>query len=144
VSRSNRLGVWVAVAAGGALGTVLRYEMALAEPTSSGHFPWATFTVNLVGSLFLGVFLTVLVDTWSASRYARPLLAVGFCGGLTTFSTWMVESVLLVRDGAPGVAVLYLVVSLLGGLAMVAIGVFGTRSLLHRVGAITFDPSGED
>jgi fluoride exporter len=140
----NRFGVWVAVAAGGALGTVLRYEMALAEPTASGHFPWATFTVNLVGSLLLGVFLTVLVDAWSASRYVRPLLAVGFCGGLTTFSTWMVESVLLVRDGATGVAALYLVVSLLAGLAMVAIGVIGTRAVLHRVGAITFDPAGED
>ncbi len=140
----NRFGVWVAVAAGGALGTVLRYEMALAEPTTSGHFPWATFTVNLVGSLLLGVFLTVLVDVWSASRYVRPLLAVGFCGGLTTFSTWMVESVLLVRDGATGVAALYLVVSLLAGLAMVAIGVFGTRAVLHRAGAITFDPAGED
>ena len=58
----SRVWVLVAVAAGGALGTVARYELALAEPVGSGRFPWATFVVNVVGSLVLGVALAVLVD----------------------------------------------------------------------------------
>jgi CrcB protein len=68
---------------------------------------------------------------------------VGICGGLTTFSTWMVESVLLTRDGDAGVAALYLVVSLGAGLAAVALGVVAARVVLHRPVPV-FDPEGDD
>lgn len=144
VSGPNRIGVVVAVAAGGALGTVLRYELALAEPVVSGRFPWATFTANIVGAVLLGIVLTLFVDSWAPTQYLRPFAAVGLCGGLTTFSTWMVESVLLVRDDAAATAVLYLVVSVVVGVAAVALGVFGTRAALHRSGEPTFDPRGDD
>ena len=73
-------------------------------------------------------------------RRCASFVAVGICGGLTTFSTWMVESVLLTRDGHGGVAVLYLVVSLVAGFAAVAPGITGARRVLHRP-ALVFDPS---
>jgi len=133
-----------AVAAGGALGTMARYELALAEPVASGRFPWATFSANVLGALLVGVFLAALVDSWVPARYVRPFAVVGFCGGLTTFSTWMVESVLLVRDGAAATAVLYLVASVLTGAVGVALGVFATRRAFHRRDALTFDPRDED
>lgn len=133
----------VAVAVGGALGTLGRYELALAEPATSGHFPWATFTVNLVGSFALGIVLGALADPASA-RVWRPFLAVGVCGGLTTFSTWMVESVLLTRDGHGGTAAVYVGVSLVLGFAAVVAGVFGTRTVLGRHEPIVFDPAGDD
>jgi CrcB protein len=80
VSRVGRFGVVVAVAVGGAFGTVLRYELALAEPVTSGSFPRATFTANVVGALLLGVVLTVVVDGSTTARYLRAFAAVGFCG----------------------------------------------------------------
>jgi CrcB protein len=131
------------VAIGGALGTVGRYELALAEPVQSGRFPWATFTANLIGSLVLGIAVVVLVDDRSSMRVPRAFVAVGFCGGLTTFSTWMVESVLLTRDGHAGTAALYLVVSLVLGLVAVALGAWATRVLVGRT-VPAFDPELDD
>jgi CrcB protein len=132
-----------AVALGGALGTVGRYELALAEPVQSGRFPWATFTANLIGSLVLGIAVVVLVDGRGSTRVPRAFVAVGFCGGLTTFSTWMVESVLLTRDGNAGTAALYLVVSLVLGLVAVALGAAATRRIVGRP-VPAFDPELDD
>lgn len=134
----------LAVAAGGALGTIARYELALAEPPGSGRFPWATFIVNVVGSFVLGFALIALMESWSPSRLLRPFVAIGFCGGLTTFSTWMVESMLLVRGGDAGVALAYLTVSLVVGLGAVALGVHAARVMLHQRGPFEFDPRADD
>jgi fluoride exporter len=132
-----------AVAVGGALGTVARYELALAEPVRSGRFPWATFTANMLGSLLLGIVVVVLAETRGSTGALRAFAAVGFCGGLTTFSTWMVESVLLTRDGSTGTAALYLVVSLVAGFAAVTLGVQLTRAVTRRP-APAFDPERDD
>ena len=140
----TRFWVVLAVAVGGALGTIARYELALAEPAGSGRFPWATFIVNVVGSFVLGFALAALTESWSPSRLVRPLVAVGFCGGLTTFSTWMVESVLLVRDGATGTAVLYVAASLVIGFGAAALGVTTARAALPGSGPFSFDPRADD
>ena len=144
MSVPNRAWILLAVALGGALGTVARYELALAEPVGSGRFPWATFVANVVGSLILGVALATLLDPSPAARVLRPFVAVGFCGGLTTFSTWMVESMLLMRAGDTAVAVVYLIVSLGAGLAAVGAAVLLTRRTMRRAGAFAFDPELDD
>jgi CrcB protein len=136
--------VIVAVAVGGAIGTVVRYELALAEPVRSGQFPWATFVVNMVGSLVLGIALVALVGDRASTRVLRPLVGVGFCGGLTTFSTWMVESVLLARDGDAPTAIAYLAVSLVLGLVAVALGMALTRRALHRGAVPAFEPEHDE
>ena len=59
--------------------------------TAADGFPWATLTVNVVGSFLLGVVVTLVVERWPGDRFLRPLVAVGFCGGFTTFSTLAVE-----------------------------------------------------
>jgi CrcB protein len=141
---ASRVWILAAVAVGGALGTVARYELALAEPVRSGRFPWATFAVNVAGSLVLGVVLTALVEPGLAASVLRPFVGVGVCGGLTTFSTWMVESVLLVRDGDAGIALVYLLVSLVAGLVAVAVGVVATRRLVPDARAVGFDPGLDD
>jgi CrcB protein len=143
VAAGQRGWIAVAVALGGAIGTVARYELALAEPVTSGHFPWATFAANLLGSFVFGVAVVVLIDARASTAVLRPLVAVGFCGGLTTFSTWMVESVLLTRDGDAGTAVLYLAVSLVAGLAALALGVAITRRVARRPVPV-FDPELDD
>jgi CrcB protein len=143
VSAASRAWVVLAVAVGGALGTIVRYEVARVEPPGAGHFPWATFAVNVIGSFVLGVAATALVEAWPPARFLRPFVAVGFCGGLTTFSTWMVESVLLVRDDHAGLATLYLAVSLVAGFVAVVAGAWAARATLHRAPPV-FDPRGDD
>ena len=133
-----RTRILVAVAVGGCVGTVARYELAQADPVGSGHIPWATFTANMIGSLVLGIAVVVLVDSRRSTLILRPLVGVGFCGGLTTFSTWMVESVLLTRDGEAATAALYLGVSLVVGLGAVLVGMTVARWVVHAA-APTFD-----
>jgi fluoride exporter len=140
----NRVGILVAVAAGGALGTVARYELALADPLGPSRFPWATFLVNVVGSFVLGATLTALVANGPGASWLRSFVGVGFCGGLTTFSTWMVESVLLTRAGDAGIAVLYLAVSLAAGFLAVVGGAALARRMFPRVPVPLYDPERDD
>ena len=128
---------------GGALGTAARYEIGLSRPVGEGTFPWATLGINLLGSFVLGVILTVAAADSIPEHHMRAFVAVGFCGGFTTFSTWMVESVLLARDGDAALGALYTVVSIVAGFAAVTLGVVGARAVAHRQ-LPRFDPQDED
>lgn len=109
-----------AIAFGGAAGTVARAAIEQAWPAGSG-FPWATFAVNVVGSLVLGLVVARL-EIAAPSRYLRPLLGTGLCGGFTTFSTFAVETDSLIRAGRPGIAVLYAVASTATALVAIRAG----------------------
>jgi CrcB protein len=87
--------------------------------------------------------VVILAETRGSTGALRAFATVGFCGGLTTFSTWMVESVVLTRDGSTGTAALYLVVSLVAGFVAVALGVQVTRAVTGRP-APAFDPERDD
>ncbi|HEV3264303.1 MAG TPA: CrcB family protein [Acidimicrobiales bacterium] len=117
----------VAIAAGGALGTLARYGVSRAVVESVNGFPWATFAVNVAGSFLLGVVLTMIVERWSPTRYLRPFAVIGFCGGFTTFSTFTVEAVRRVQLGHPAVGIVYVFASLAAGLAAVGLGVLVAR-----------------
>ena len=143
MSVASRAWVVLAVAVGGALGTIVRYELALAEPVGTGHFPWATFSVNVVGFVPAGRGRDRPGRTVATDPVLRPFVAVGFCGGLTTFSTWMVESVLLVATITHGLAVVYLVVSLVAGFAAVA-AACRSPSPDAAPGGTAFDPRADD
>lgn len=111
----------VAVGAGGAAGCIARYLLSgvlLGGATLLG-FPAGTFAVNALGSLLIG---TVLGYTDSAT--ATELLAVGFCGGFTTFSTFSVDTLRLVRSACWGTAALYIGLSLLVCVACAALGMW--------------------
>ncbi len=121
-----RPGAAARVALGGVIGTAARYGLALLRPTPPGGWPWATFAVNIAGALLLGALLEALVragDDTGWRRHARLLLGTGFCGSLTTYSTFAVEADLLVRDHATGTALAYLAASLVSGIAAVAVGI---------------------
>jgi CrcB protein len=117
----------VAIMAGGAVGTLARAGLAEAVPQRDGTWPWATFVVNLVGALLLGWLLTRLAERTAPSRYWRPLLGTGFCGALTTFSTFQVETYELARDGHTALAVAYPLVSIAAGMALAVAGVMAAR-----------------
>lgn len=109
----------VTIALGGALGAALRWSVVEAiGPTPS--FPWPVFALNVLGSLLLGVALALAHDREPAVWW-RDAVGIGFCGGLTTFSTFAVESAELMRDGRTPLAVGYVLASV--GAAMVAVWV---------------------
>lgn len=113
----RRPGVLAAVAAGGALGAPARYGIALAVTITPGTFPWGTFWINVSGSFVLGAVLAVLLARFPSDRYVRPFLATGFLGAYTTYSTFAVETDLLIRNGHVGLAAAYVAASLGVGLA---------------------------
>ena len=126
--------VLLAIAIGGMGGATARYELATALPTRAGGFPWATFWTNVSGSFVLGVLLVLLLERFPPNRYARPFLATGFLGAYTTFSTFSVETDLLVKDGHVGLAVLYVAASLVAGLTAAWLGIRLTRSASRASG----------
>lgn len=121
----------VAVGGGGALGTLARYGTERVLSTASHGFPWGTFTVNVAGALVLGAVLTLVLERWPPTRYVRPFAAIGFCGGFTTFSTFVVEADRRAWAGHVGLAAGYVVASLAAGLVAVTAGV-----ALARVGML--------
>jgi fluoride exporter len=115
--------ILVAIALGGMLGTPARYAVGRVVHVAPDSFPWSTFIVNISGSLVLGVLLTLIIERWPPSRYLRPFVAIGFLGAYTTFSTYMVETDVLLKDGQAGVALAYVLGSLVVGLAAVYVGI---------------------
>jgi CrcB protein len=109
-------------------------EVNRALPTVTNGFPWSTLVVNLSGSLILGFVVVTAVERLGQTRYFRPLIGTGFCGGLTTFSTFVVEVDLLIRSGRVGIALLYVAVSLVAGLVLARGGVVLARAVWNRGG----------
>jgi fluoride exporter len=117
----------LAIAVGGSLGTLARYEMGRWLVVSGLGFPWSTFTVNVVGSFLLGALITLVTERWPPTRYVRPFAAIGFCGGFTTFSTLTVEVMRRAESGRVGLAAVYLGASLVAGVAAAGAGVLLAR-----------------
>lgn len=121
------------VMAGGALGAALRFIIADAMLRQFGNgFPWGTLTVNLVGAFAVGYVAVWLQTRGSAALYWRAFAIVGIIGGLTTFSSMMLEAVLLVRNGRGWVMPTYLGISLVAGFALVWLGARLAESSLAR------------
>jgi CrcB protein len=111
----------VLVAAGGTLGVLARYGLTIWIQSI-----WTIAAINLVGSFLLGllIHLGTTLDT-----DVRSGLAVGFIGGFTTLSTLTTQTVLEADSGRPTLALTYLAVNVLGGLAMAAAGLFLGRTI---------------
>lgn len=105
----------MAVFLGGCLGGYLRYAVTRAWPAASGHFPWSTLAVNVAGAFVLTVVVIIAAEV-APSRYLRPLLGTGFCGGLTTFSAVVVATDRLVAHQHAVTGVTYLLSTLAAGL----------------------------
>ena len=112
------------VALGGALGSAMRYLTAiLLARHYTGSIPLATLVVNVLGCFLIGL----LIGLCSETTYLRLLFITGFCGGFTTFSTFTAESYVMFREGAYGLAFLYIAGSVLIGLLALWIGLYVSR-----------------
>jgi len=118
------------VAIGGAIGAAARYVLGGQIAAMLGvSFPYGTLVINLSGSFALGLFLTLLSDWLVINPEYRLLVAVGFCGAYTTFSTWTYETATLLERGASLLALLNLLGSLVLGVIAVYAGIFLGRVL---------------
>jgi CrcB protein len=119
----------VFVAIGSACGGVLRWGIGnWAGQLIDSSLPYATFFINITGSMFLGWFYTRLENwaipwQWLDPANLRLLVAVGFCGGYTTFSTFEWEGYSLFRDNLTLAGTIYLVASVVLGLIALRVGV---------------------
>ena len=133
-----------AIATGGALGTLARYAVGRTLIASARGFPWPTFAVNVTGSFILGVVVTLVVERFPPTRYVRPFAAIGFCGGFTTFSTMVVETVQRGQHGQTGQAVVYLLGSLVAGVVAAGLGVTVARGRILAEGGDRSIPDPDD
>jgi CrcB protein len=119
--------VVASVFAGGAVGALLRGALGELLPVANGQFPWVDLAINVGGALLLAYAATRLQERLPPSTYRRPLVGTGFCGALTTFSTFQVQALDLTRAGRPGLAILYIAVSVITGLLAVVATTAATR-----------------
>ncbi len=122
--------IYLIVAAGGALGAMARYgtDSMVGRWTGLG-FPWGTVTVNLVGSLVLGLLIGAAVHGLHLGQEMRALVVTGFLGAFTTFSTFSLNTVTLLERGDTGVALGYVLGSVVFGVGLFFIGLRAWRLL---------------
>ena len=133
ISPMAPLAATINVALGGAAGAVLRYQLGrgmvrVFGPQNMLAFPWATLTVNVLGSVAMGILAGYLGRVGAAhGEQWRLLLGVGLLGGFTTFSTFSLELMLLIERGQPAMALAYALISVLAGLSGLYIGLILMR-----------------
>jgi CrcB protein len=110
------------VALGGGLGAAGRFGVSLAIPLRANEWPWATFLINVLGSLLIGILAGWLSTRGEAAEQWRLFLGVGVLGGFTTFSAYSLETMRMIERNDWLGASTYSIGSVLAGLAAVAIG----------------------
>jgi CrcB protein len=114
---------------GGGFGSGLRYLIGKYLNSSLGSFPIGTFTVNIIGSLLIGLILGYAAKENSLSQNQVLLLATGFCGGFTTFSAFANENFQLLKTGDIMQFSIYTISSIVVGLIAVFIGIYIAKNL---------------
>jgi len=120
----------LAIAAGGAIGSVLRYGLSTWVYGLAGRgFPYGTLAVNVLGCLIMGFLFVLLVERVSDAAFWRAALLIGVLGGFTTFSSFSIETFNLIEDGLWFKAALNAVGSLVLCVGGTWIGVAAARVL---------------
>jgi CrcB protein len=126
---------WIGV--GGAVGSIARAWLALAVARVTGpQFPWGTILINIIGSFVIGFFGSL---TASGSRFAAPaniraFVMIGLCGGFTTFSSFSLQTLELLRDGSVTQALGNIGLSVALCLLAVAVGHYGAAVINRQFG----------
>ena len=117
----------LAVGAGSFVGGAARYLVSLAMKGIGKGYPWATLAVNLVGCLMIGLLWGLLSRNAAENTSWGLFLTVGLCGGFTTFSTFSKEALAMLQTGQMWGFASYIAISVLAGIALVALGYYIAR-----------------
>lgn len=124
--------IYLAIAMGGAFGAVSRYWVSSKTYAWLGtDFPYGTLTVNVTGSFVMGLLAILLAEKLTLPEEVRFALVVGFLGSYTTFSTFALDALHWMNNGALLKASMYLILSVLGSLLGVWAGTLGARFVLR-------------
>jgi len=121
------------VACGGGLGACTRYGLSLIFRNQAFHLPVGTVVANLLGCLVIGLIAGADLRMPGLSPQARLFLATGFCGGLTTLSSFIYETTKISNTGDYAMSALYVALTLAGSSLCFALGVFITKSLTRTI-----------
>lgn len=119
---------WIGLAAGGVLGTLARYFLSGTIHRIFGvAFPFGTLAVNLIGCFVIGFLAVLAEEKFLLGPNARIFLMIGFCGAFTTFSTFILETANLTKDGESLYAFMNIALSILLGFLVFRLGVMLAR-----------------
>lgn len=126
----QRMWIYLAIAIGGTLGCWARYGVTnLVQGLYGPDFPLATLSINLLGSFLMGFLFLLMLDRLSVPPAVRVGILTGGLGGFTTFSTFEMETLLLVEQGQAGRALAYVLLSVVLGFLLAFLGAYLARSL---------------
>ena len=119
---------WLAVAIGGALGSVARYALSSWIFDITSHkFPYATLIVNVAGSFVMGILFVVVVERAALPAEMRSLLMIGFIGAFTTFSAFSLDALGLWQNGHVLMSVIYMITTVILCLVAISTAIWLTR-----------------
>ena len=119
---------WLAVAIGGALGSVARYALSSWIFDITSHkFPYATLIVNVAGSFVMGILFVVVVERAALPAEMRSLLMIGFIGAFTTFSAFSLDALGLWQNGHVLMSVIYMITTVFLCLVAISTAIWLTR-----------------
>lgn len=114
------LGTYLAIFLGGGLGSLIRYFFGvISKKIIQTNLPFGTFIANMISCLIVGFILFLFRDKIQHNTWITPLFIIGFCGGLSTFSTFSNETAELINQGNLSWAIINVITSLLFGIGMI-------------------------